>query len=88
MNWISVNERLPEDPGTYLVTVENPTTKQMDVWIEYYDNRISPEANISDETVFDNGYAFGSPYADGLDDLANVFAWMPVPEPFNPDEGK
>lgn len=29
--------------------------------------------------------AFGEPWPDGLDNLANVFAWMPIPKPYNPD---
>lgn len=85
MYWKSVSKELPKEEGTYLVTAENPVTKELEVWIEQYSNKLAPHANVSDETVFENGFAFGEPWPDGLDNLANVFAWMPIPKPYNPN---
>lgn len=88
MEWIKVCDRLPDKPGTYLVTAEHIVTHELVVSIEEYGNDLAPNAFINDETVFENGYAFGTRFFDGLDNLANVYAWMPAPAPFDPDEGK
>lgn len=70
--WIPVSERLPEEPK------ENPV----------FENK---ELELYLVSVKNQDYAFrafwnGKSFTDGWSKL-DVIAWMPLPEPYNPEEG-
>lgn len=82
-NWISVKERLPEKNGDYICTCRwsEDFDKDFHVDVLEYNTQISP--SISDDLkdrIFSNGGAFGEMWPDGLDNLMEVKAWMPLPE--------
>lgn len=67
--WIPCSERLPKEPGKYLVTVKNLTG----FW-------------ILENNVFVCDYAYDTFIFQGWEDN-EVIAWMPLPEPYNPEKG-
>lgn len=79
--WISVKERLPEHSGPYLVWM---------LW-EFDECRVHSIINFDADCgafgEWDDFYDPGSLGWAGSDfhEIANVFAWMPLPEP--PKEG-
>lgn len=94
-NWISVKERLPEKPGKYLVTCRWGKNDAWHVDDLEYDFEINAFSRLErEDMIFENGGAFGElfPYVDedgneepgrwALDNLYEVSAWMPYPEPY------
>lgn len=77
-NWIPVMEKLPEEPGEYLVTAKlNDNVTR--VLIQEYGFDVVDLWKGS-KLIFENGGAFGDRWSDGLDSLCEVLAWMPLPE--------
>lgn len=77
--WIPCSERLPE-----------MHREDMEVEGEYY--MISNPVLVTDgnkiyvaEYEEDDGYRYGWSSFDG-EDYDNIIAWMPLPEPYNPDK--
>lgn len=82
--WISVNEKLPED-GTYLVTVKRSLDrKSVDI--------LSFAKDLNEVDDFDfpkhkcGWYDYDSEF--GYFEDTDVIAWMPLPEPYNKAESE
>lgn len=77
-HWISVSERLPEQGKDHFVLVtvrhKDPTYKGYDVCIAEYDTR-----DYECEWKFRTGWT---------DENLYVSAWMPLPEPYEPQESE
>ena len=84
--WIPVSERLPKD-GTYLVTVEriigHPT---VDINSFAKDLYKVDEFDFCDKKGKCGWYNYDSEYGYWEDD--KVIAWMPLPEPYKPQESE
>lgn len=76
--WIPVTEKLPEQPGLYLCTCR--IYEGWDVLELCYGNHIAPGADK--HFMLANGFAFGEHWSNGLDNLAEVTAWQPIPSPY------
>ena len=88
-NWISVKDKLPEKNGYYICTCrwDPEYDQEFGVNILEYSDKISPTLpEDQKKKIFDNGCAFGKMWPDGLDNLMEVTAWMPVPEAYKEDE--
>lgn len=83
--WISVEERLPDKAGWYIVTSKWEDKAEYSVEFLEYGTPVSEEWKGSDR-VFANGYAFGTNWGYNgeteMDNLEKVIAWMPIPEPY------
>ena len=64
--WISCNERLPEEDDDYLVTVDDEDARFV--------------AECSYDSIF--GWGFYSDVGDEFLEISNVIAWQPLPEPY------
>lgn len=84
MNWISVTERLPDEMGQYICT--SRWDKEDDYSVNALDYGMANDANKENDRVFENGYAFGENWCDGIDNIDEVIAWMEMPEPYKGDE--
>ena len=82
--WIPVEDRLPED-GIYLVTVERTTGKPI---IET--KSFAKDLNRVDDYDFPENkcgwYEYDSEY--GYWEDTDVIAWMPLPQPYDPQESE
>lgn len=88
-NWISVKDKLPEKNGYYICTCrwDPEYDQEFGVDILEYSDKISPTLPEGQKKkIFANGCAFGEMWPDGLDNLMEVTAWMPVPEAYKEDE--
>ncbi len=87
--WISVKEDLPKKPGEYICTCRWDESESFEVAVLEYGSPVNNRWAGSDR-VFSNGYAFGENWgADGeseMDNIEEVIAWMPLPDPFEPME--
>lgn len=74
-HWIPCSERLPNEYGNYLATMDDGDVQEC---------TYSPEKN----TPFMRG-GWSTCEADGIVylDIAEVIAWMPLPEPYKEGEG-
>jgi len=85
LKWIPVSERLPED-GTYLVTLESFFGGKPRIDIRSFTN----DLNKVDEFDFPEQklgwYDYDSEY--GYWEDTRVIAWMPLPEPYEPQESE
>lgn len=88
MNWIKTSDRLPEKDGMYIVTqlfgdiiiVEPEAKFTVDGFVCSMDNKvIEPMTFYEEEGVLVDGCY--EPYHIPI----NVIAWMPFPEPYNPN---
>lgn len=79
--WISVKDRLPEEEGEYLVTCRWREDDPYRVDTMEYGFRIAPSQE-DNPRVFQNGAAFGEMWPNGMDNIEEVIAWMPLPEPY------
>lgn len=76
--WIPVNERLPEEPGEYLITWTG-------ILGEHSTKRTKPLMSIAEYEIYDP-----ENYADWITTMyefeyyhdIKVLAWMPLPEPY------
>lgn len=101
MKWIPVTERLPERSGEYLVTVTNSEGKtSVDRETYFFDGKHNPLAPEK-EVNFVSGYLieelpdgfigwcyyqeFEGGYGSLCEEGRTVLAWMPLPEPYNPN---
>ena len=82
--WIPVSEKLPED-GTYLVTVERTTGKPRVEVMSF-----AKDLNKVDDYDFPKHkcgwYDYDSEY--GYWEDTDVIAWMPLPQPYDPQESE
>lgn len=96
MNWIKTSDRLPEKAGVYIVTIvcDNGefVRSEAEFTVNGFEDDIHDEDCIFDEAIgpmkfykeFDmpTGYGDTETYYAQL----NVIAWMPYPEPYNPNK--
>jgi hypothetical protein len=78
--WISVSERLPEEMGTYLVTLKRLSGELIIDMMSF-----AKDLHKVDEFDFPNKhksgwYDYDSEY--GYWECTTVIAWMPLPEPY------
>lgn len=78
--WISVEERLPEENGRYLVT--RGLNACGSLWNRIYIANYSDLMGIKSERIWWQGNV-GKPDFERLDD---VLAWLPLPAPYREDE--
>ena len=80
MEWIPCTERLPEKSGCYLVTRKFSSLFSLldDVFIVNYSELIG----VCVDTKI---WWIGSPETPGFEELDDVVAWMPLPEPYKTD---
>jgi len=82
--WIPVSERLPEEYGEYLITWKNPKYQKTYIGIceceitDVYDYEYN---RFEVEWLFDDYIT--TAYPD-----SKVIAWMPLPEPYEPQENE
>lgn len=81
-NWISVNDRLPDKDGKYLVTIHFCNRLFIDV--VSFTNKLS-EVSFEFEYAAINcdragWYDYASDY--GYYEKLNIIAWQPLPEPY------
>lgn len=92
MNWIKTSDRLPEKAGAYLVTIvssngelvrseANFTVDGIEFEGEIYSGVIEPMKFYGDWDM-PTGYGDTEPYYAQI----NVIAWMPYPEPYDPNK--
>lgn len=79
--WIPVTEELPKKEGEYICTSRwdnklNFTTKQLDF------SKASERAKKAFKDRLFGEYCFGDYWSDGIDNVEEVIAWMPLPEPY------
>lgn len=72
MEWITCSERLPDQEGAYLVTIDERETEE---WITGVEKVLWQKGQWKTYSTLFNGL-----YPIGL----NVTAWMPLPEPYKP----
>lgn len=72
--WIPVGEQLPPRHDTVLLTV--PVNRGMS----------HGRGSLDVGFLYDNGSVKGFYGADGRYKVAEVFAWMPLPKPYRPEE--
>ena len=68
--WIPVSERLPEEPGYYLVTIKIEIIPALKPYYEVCSAKFGCSGTVYG---FDIGY---------IGDGVSVIAWMPLPEPY------
>jgi len=101
MKWIPVTERLPEVSGEYLVTVANHEGKaSVDRETYFFDGKHNPLAPEIEVDFDDGGYLiYDLPdgfvgwcfyqeyegYGALCEEGRTVLAWMPLPEPYDPN---
>lgn len=73
--WISCEERLPEESGDYLVWMKYGMNAPT-YWIESYDADEKAFGEWFDIDLFDSGMR------REFMALQNIYAWMPLPEPY------
>lgn len=73
MRWIPVSERLPEQYGNYLVSIEG---EEPDI------GTINPNDPRGWSLCDANGFYWAS------DKMLNVIAWMPLPKPYKEEKKK
>ena len=80
MRWIPCTERLPEKSGRYLVTRKFSSLfgSLDDVFIVNYSEMIG----VCVETKI---WWIGNPGTPGFEELDDVIAWMPLPDPYKTD---
>ena len=77
--WISVNERMPEKNGEYLVTCKFLDYNH--VYIKSYAHNLHKIDEFDFCDKFRSGwYDYDSEY--GFYECSNVIAWMSLPEPY------
>ena len=85
LKWVPVSEKLPDEEGYYMCTVKDPSLLEELVVLElYYGHPIAP--NAYDKTYCFGDYAFGEKWPNGMDNIEEVIAWMPLPEPYKEGE--
>lgn len=77
--WIPVSERLPEKDGTYLCT--SRWDSEDDYGVEMLDFGDTVEDCVHESWTW-NGKGFGEEWSDGIDNIHDVIAWMPLPDPY------
>ena len=84
--WTLVSERLPEKAGRYLCTSrwdKDSENKDASEWrTELLDYGIAApnSAGRANGRCFGE-FGFGELWSDGIDNIEEVIAWMPLPEP-------
>ena len=78
--WISVSERLPEDP-------EDPEENSLFEWkcLEVYLVTTKYGSNAQDTVYPFRAFWNGINFTDGMN-ILDVIAWMPLPEPYRESE--
>ena len=84
--WIPCEKRLPEKEGEYIVTTRWDENGDFRVTTLEYGFKVVDRWKDSDR-VFPNGAAFGEEWADGMDNIEETIAWMPLPERYR-EEGE
>ena len=91
--WILVRERLPEKAGRYLCTArwdKDSDYRNLSEWrvdaLEY--GIVAPSAPIRIKDRCFGEYAFGELWDNGIDNVEEVIAWMPLPEPYQVEDEK
>lgn len=82
--WIPVSERLPENLGTYLITLENGDVCKCEFNPDYIDEEHDKGAFTYYHDYFDN-YTLG--LIDSEEIAVDAIAWMPF-EPYRESEDK
>ncbi len=82
--WIPVSERLPED-GIYLVTVERIAGKPR-IETKSFAKDLHKVDNFSFRKHKCGWYDYDSEY--GCWEDVSVIAWMPLPQPYDPQESE
>ena len=86
-DWIPITEKLPEKgEAEYLVTTRfhdgaDYRTAILDWGKVSSDPGFGKNYEFYKDRIYD-GYAFGVQFSDGIDNLEEVIAWMPLPEPY------
>ena len=84
-NWIPVTECLPKKSGVYIVTCRWDESDPFRADVLEYGRPVNERWKDSDR-VFPEGYAFGENWGhDGkseMDNIEEVIAWMPMPDPY------
>lgn len=92
--WISVTERLPDVPGTYLVLVKEPkkfTEKRIKGEVEEWENfdfsHVEPAFYNNDQGIWDDDDVPMNANLDAVNtyEAFHVTHWMPLPK--GPEEG-
>lgn len=85
MKWNPVKESLPKEAGDYICTCRWDKDEPFRVDVLEYGSPVNKHWAGSDR-VFSNGYAFGENWGTGdeseMDNIEEVIAWMPLPDPF------
>jgi len=78
--WIPCSERLPEKSGRYLVT--RKFNALFSLWDKVYIANYSDLMGVCVETKI---WWIGNPGTPSFEELNDVVAWMPLPEPYKTD---
>lgn len=77
--WIPCEKRLPEKEGEYIVTTRRDEDGDFRVTTLEYGFKVVDRWKDSNG-VLPNGAAFGDEWPDGMANIEEPIAWMPLPE--------
>lgn len=87
-DWIPTAKVLPPKDGEYIATGKWDDKDEYTSMVLDYGSKVT-EVWDGDPRVFENGSAFGELWHDGIDNVHDVIAWMPMPDPYQgPEAGK